>query len=571
MAHNILLESKINSNILANITNLFNTSKELEKSKTALLNNNETELLNSILHILTLLIQDIKNQYNKEIFTINDIVNFINQHSLNVNISTLNNFTKEIESNKVLIESIVLLLILIQIDENSLNIADINLNINSNNLTIEMGNFIEYNSYQKDILFEKESHKFVDECKKFYGLYLFLIKTIAKKLNAIVNIEKQNGNMYKINISVPVKINSIKNIETNPEDTLSILDKKIAIYESSKYFSHKIEEFLNDYNLNVEIIPYNKGKTPNLTSFDLLIIDSKLIDKKLSDQIFTLKLINNFKVIIVDESGDINSSYINLANKILSKKFSKEELTLSIANLFDKKELKPIKSKKSTPINIDKSSNKKRVIVADSNITNLKLLEYLIKEHNFDVLSTKNGKEVIDLLEKYGADLIIIDNNLEEMNGYDVVKLIRANSKYKHIPIAIHSSFSMDNQSISNIFLAGFDSYLPKPFSNKDIDTLLKRYLKVEDKVTNKESVKEFLALYQDIDTLIEKYTNNKQIAQLNSLLINLKKELNKLKNKELVADIDKILISMNSSNLDTILIKQFINKYQSYIFSLTN
>lgn len=187
------------------------------------------------------------------------------------------------------------------------------------------------------------------------------------------------------------------------------------------------------------------------------------------------------------------------------------------------------------------------------------------------MLCTKNGKEAIELLEKYGADLVIIDNNLEELDGYEVVKLIRADSRYKHIPIAIHSSFSMDNQSIGNIFLAGFDSYLPKPFKKEDIETLLNRYLQTNNQVASKDDIKEFLALYQDVDALIEKYANNKQVTQLESLLSKLKQELNKLNNKELAADIDNILVTTSRSNLDTILIKEFINKYQSYIFSLTN
>ncbi len=592
MAHNILLDNKMNNNILKSIENLHINSNELEKNKISLLNNStETELLNSILQSLTSTIHDIKNQYNKEQFTINDIIDFINQHysNLNINISTSNSFA-EIENNKLLIEATVLLLALMQIDENRVDRANINLNMDSNdNLIVEMADYLECNANQKDILFTKKSHKFDDKDKKFYGLYLFLIETIAKKLDAIVNVDGSRANMYKIKISIPVtrssaeviKLDSVKNsetktvedikTETSPEYILSMLDKKVAIYQVSKYFSHKIEGFLEESSLDVEIVPYEKEELPNFTNYNLLIIDTRLVEKKLADHIFTLRLISDLKVIFINESGHIGPEYINLADKILGKNLSKEELALSISKLFDKEELKPIKSKKSTAKNEHKISNKKRVIIADGNTTNLKLLEYIIKEHDFDVLSTKNGKEAIELLEKYGANLVIIDNNLEELNGYEVVKLIRADNRYKHTPIAIHSSFSMDNQSIGNIFLAGFDSYLPKPFKKEDIETLLNRYLKTNKKVASKDEIKEFLALYQDVDILIEKYANSKQISQLESLLSNLKQELNKLNNQELVADIDKILVTTSRSNLDTILIKEFINKYQSYIFSLTN
>ena len=575
MANSILLENSIytnNSTILADIDDLYKNIKKLEKKKLSFLSqNSERELLNSLLKDINSLIENINTFYTAdELFLTEDIINYINKHKLSKKaiISNSTDFNREIRANDTLIKAIALLLIMMQIDENRLDFANVyfSLNTNKSTLSIQMPKFIDYCPEQESILLNKETHKFIDKSKKFYGLYLFFINTIVQKLNGNVKIYTKNSSKYKIFITLPVKIETKIQQDSSVQNTLlTSLRKKVAIYSQSRYIAHKIQEYLDEYNFYIKILPYKKGKNPNLINYDLAIIDSELLNKELINLISTT---NDMKIILIKDREKPKSSFNSIADKCLNMPFNKSELTFSILELFNRE----IKSDKSENRQLDKDIKKKKVIIADSNLANLKLLEYIISQYNIDIYTTTDGKELINLLEKYGADLIITDSNLSTIDAYETTKFIRKKKKYNHIPIVIHSSFSFNNHSISNIFLAGFDAYLPKPFSSKNINNILKRYLSIDEKSNKKSSIKEFLALYRDIDILIEKYTNENKINSLKSLLIQLKEELSKLNQQNLVSDIDKIIHSITTtSTLDKLLIGNFINKFRSYTFSITN
>ena len=571
MAHNILLENTFyakNSIILTDIDNLYNHIKKLEKKKKSFLNHiDERELLNLVLQNINSLIENInKSSTNNELFLSEELIKYINKHSISkkTHIDSSSNFNREIRANSTLLKALILLTILMQIDENGVDSANIylSLNSNSNSLSIQMPNFIDYHPEQESILFGKESHKFDEKSKKFYGLYLFFINIIVDKLYGKVKIYNKNSNKYKIFITIPVEIEDRHENDTiDKNSAVKSLRKKLAIYSRSRYISHKIKDCLDEYNFYIKILTYKKDKNPNFKNYDLVIIDSDLLNKELAS---SLSKEENIKLLLLKDKESSDSSFTAISDKVLTKPFNKSELSFSVLELFSDE----IKNSK---LSEDREKNKK-VIIADSNLANLKLLEHMISQYNIDVFSTSDGKELIEILEKNGADLIIVDNNLSSMDAYETAKYIRAKKKYNHIPIVIHSSFSLNKQSISNIFHAGFDSYLPKPFTSKDIKSILKRYLTIDEKDKRESSTKEFLALYQDIDTLIEKYAQSNKINNLKSLLVKIKEELNKLEQYDLVSNIDNIINSINLSNtIDKFLVNDFINKFRSYIFSISN
>ncbi len=571
MGNSIMLDKSIHSSdntILDDIDKFYDNIKKLEKKKISFLtHNNETALLNSILKNINIIIEKINlfSTTNK-LFLTNDIIDYINKHKLSnkITVNKSSNFNREISANEILIKAIVILLSLMQIDENKVGSANIYLNLNKNSLSIQIPKFIDYTPEQESILLEKDTHKFIDKNKKFYGLYLFFINTIIKKLDATIKIYTKNSSKYKILINVPIKI---EEDTIAPNCALISLRKKVAIYSQSKYIAHKIQNYLDEYNFYIKIIPYKQDINPNFLNYDLLIIDSELLNKKLSNNISKAE---NIKLILLKDNKNPKFIFKSIENKVLNKSFNKNELTFSIIELFNAE----INSNNIVINNTKLNTNteKKKVIIADSNLANLKLLEYMISKYNIDIYTSANGREVIKILEKYGADLIIVDSNLSSMDGYETTKLIRAKNKYNHIPIVIHSSFTLNNQSISNIFLAGFDAYLPKPFSSKDINNILNRYLTIDQKSKKNISTKEFLALYKDIDALIEKYASNNKINNLKSLLSKLKEELSRLEQHNLTSDIDDIILSITLNNtVDKILVKNFINKFRSYIFSVTN
>ena len=99
------------------------------------------------------------------------------------------------------------------------------------------------------------------------------------------------------------------------------------------------------------------------------------------------------------------------------------------------------------------------IIEDDIDICNM-ITKFLIK-HNYEVYSAPNGREGIDLCQKFLPDLIILDLMLPILNGDSVIKQLRT---YTDIPVIVVSAKTMVQSKIDLLRL-GADDYMTKPFN----------------------------------------------------------------------------------------------------------
>jgi len=84
-------------------------------------------------------------------------------------------------------------------------------------------------------------------------------------------------------------------------------------------------------------------------------------------------------------------------------------------------------------------------------------------------METEEAQDGVEALEKLSEcyeeiDLILLDWNMPEMSGYDVLIEIKSNDKYKHIPVMMVTTESQKSSIVAAV-RAGADNYLTKPFS----------------------------------------------------------------------------------------------------------
>ncbi len=95
-----------------------------------------------------------------------------------------------------------------------------------------------------------------------------------------------------------------------------------------------------------------------------------------------------------------------------------------------------------------------KVLIVDDNPLNLKLLSVFAKKWNLDFDLSTNGTEALLLAEKTNYELILMDVQLPDMCGIEVVEMIKSTGSQSHV-----------------IYLTGMDS-----MKNTDMDVLLKPY-----------------------------------------------------------------------------------------------
>jgi len=108
---------------------------------------------------------------------------------------------------------------------------------------------------------------------------------------------------------------------------------------------------------------------------------------------------------------------------------------------------------------------KKIILLVDDSAANLTVANALLSEI-YTVYTAISGIRMFKLLEKIRPDLILLDIEMPEMDGYEVLKRLKSEADTSGIPVIFLTAHSVDENEPLNIPL-GAAGYITKPFSSK--------------------------------------------------------------------------------------------------------
>ncbi len=88
----------------------------------------------------------------------------------------------------------------------------------------------------------------------------------------------------------------------------------------------------------------------------------------------------------------------------------------------------------------------KKILVVEDNVIENKAIRELLKAHEISALSAYTGQEALNLLESTTYDCVILDINLPDMGGYDVLETLRKNDSLKETPVVIYSGKELSQE-----------------------------------------------------------------------------------------------------------------------------
>jgi two-component system, sensor histidine kinase and response regulator len=112
------------------------------------------------------------------------------------------------------------------------------------------------------------------------------------------------------------------------------------------------------------------------------------------------------------------------------------------------------------------------ILVVDDTEDNLDLLEFALKRKPVQMLRAASGKECLALAEQKQPDIILLDIQMPEMDGFETLKRLRSNPATTKIPVVFLTAQRKDAESIATGLALGAEQYLTKPI---DTDELLVR------------------------------------------------------------------------------------------------
>jgi DNA-binding response OmpR family regulator len=120
----------------------------------------------------------------------------------------------------------------------------------------------------------------------------------------------------------------------------------------------------------------------------------------------------------------------------------------------------------------------KKILVIDDEEDYINLVRTVLEPLGYSILSTSNGLEGINRIKSEIPDLVILDVNMPEVNGYQITEQIRRTQEIKHIPIILLTVRRKEDDKVKGLDL-GADDYITKPFHPKElivrVETVLRR------------------------------------------------------------------------------------------------
>jgi two-component system, cell cycle response regulator DivK len=119
----------------------------------------------------------------------------------------------------------------------------------------------------------------------------------------------------------------------------------------------------------------------------------------------------------------------------------------------------------------------KKILIAEDSSVILNLTKKILVQQNFEIVTVKNGKSVLEKLGEESFDLILMDINMPIMDGMETTKRIREmpNPSIAKLPIFAITGNAL-NYSIEEFKAVGINEYLQKPLDFDRLVTLVNQY-----------------------------------------------------------------------------------------------
>lgn len=118
----------------------------------------------------------------------------------------------------------------------------------------------------------------------------------------------------------------------------------------------------------------------------------------------------------------------------------------------------------------------KSVLIVEDNELNMKLFNDLLEANGYRTIQTRSGVEAIELARTHRPDLILMDIQLPEVSGVEVIRWIKDDDDLKHIPVIAITAFAMKGDE-EKIRQGGCEAYLSKPISVVKFLETVRNYL----------------------------------------------------------------------------------------------
>jgi len=160
---------------------------------------------------------------------------------------------------------------------------------------------------------------------------------------------------------------------------------------------------------------------------------------------------------------------------------------------------------------------KKRILVVDDEQINLEFFEVMLSKLGFDVHKAENGQEALDSIRRLHPDLVILDNIMPRLSGWEVIKIVKSSAEFAEfadIPIIMFSALDDVKDKVEGLEL-GADDYITKPFNFAEVLARIRAVLRSHELISQIEIREKRIVISEKIaEEMATAFTRTKDLLQ---------------------------------------------------------
>jgi CheY-like chemotaxis protein len=229
-------------------------------------------------------------------------------------------------------------------------------------------------------------------------------------------------------------------------------------------------------------------------------------------------------------------------------------------------------------------SNQKKILVVDDDPVNLDFFQLMLSKLGFIVEESGDGLDALEKLKEFHPDLILLDNIMPKMSGWELTKSLKNDPAYQGIPLIMFSALDDVKDKVAG-FELGIDDYITKPFNFSEVLARIKAALRsrelfaqivVRESRLNlaeelskdiKRNISDFIQKIDDLDSAVSKIPAKGESEALSQAIADIREKAGKIRAQAAAMDtrLEKTVLQWEDLKKDEIGISALETQSQKF------